>query len=260
MSEDDAPDTATSPTVFVTGAASGIGAATILALGRRDVNVLAVDRDAEMLRSAVSAAGATVVAHVADVTDDDALAEAVDEAVERFGGIDGMMNNSGILGPMSRFADYPTDEFDRVMATNVRAVFVGMKLAIPMLRDRGGGAIVNTASTGGMIGAPELAGYIAAKHAVVGLTRSAALDLARDNISVNALCPGATDTSMIAQWSEGKTNGSAKERQQAVEAVTPAGRLGRPEEIAATAEWLLLDCPSFLTGAVVPVDGAQTAQ
>jgi len=257
--DDEAPDTATSPTVVVTGAASGIGAATILELGRRAVNVLAVDRDEDRLLSAVSIAGVTVVPHVADVTDDDAFAAAVGAAVERFGGIDGMMNNSGILGPMSRFSDYPTDEFDRVIATNVRAVFVGMKITIPLLRDRGGGAIVNIASTGGMIGAPELAGYIAAKHAVVGLTRSAALDVARDNISVNAVCPGATDTPMIAQWAEGKAQ-SDVDRQHAVELVTPVGRLGRPEEIADTAVWLLLDCPSFLTGAVVPVDGAQTAQ
>ena len=152
--------------------------------------------------------------------------------------------------------DYPLEEFDRTMAVNVRGVFLGLRHVIPAMRRRGGGAIVNVSSQAGLRGVPELSAYSASKHAVIGLTRAAALENVREGISVNTVCPGPTDTRMMRAIEEtverqgGDPSGFAER--------IPIGRYGRPEEIAALVVWLLAEAPAFLTGAVLPIDGGMT--
>jgi NAD(P)-dependent dehydrogenase (short-subunit alcohol dehydrogenase family) len=248
-------------TVIVTGAAGGLGAATVKALAGRGASVLAVDLDAEALGQCVAAAGGgtgEVVAHVADVTDEASVAAFVQAAVDRFGALTALFNNAAIEGPIAEISEIDVDDYDRTMRVNVRSVFLGLKHAVPLLRATGG-AVLNTASTGGMMGWPGISPYVASKHAVVGLTRAVALENAGKNVRVNVLCPGPMDTRMI--WSIGETMapGDRPEQQRLLEATIPVGRLGRPEEVASFATWLLLDGPEYLTGAVLPVAGAQTA-
>ena len=241
----------------MTGAAGGIGAATVGALAKRGARVLAVDLDADGLAELVAGVGPSVVAHRADVADEGDAAAMIATAVREFGRLDGLFNNAGIIGVRAPVVDYPADDFDRVYRTNVRGVFLGMKYGIPAMVASGGGAILNAASTGAMVGASNMAGYISSKHAVLGLTRTAALEVARLGITVNAMAPGTVDTPMVQPFFAGL---SPEEAEKRLLGVTPTGRIAQPSEIAAVATWLLLDRPTYLTGAVIPVDGAQTAQ
>jgi NAD(P)-dependent dehydrogenase (short-subunit alcohol dehydrogenase family) len=243
------------PVVIVTGAAGGLGSATVEALATRGADVLAVDLDAEGLGRL---AGDNVVPHPADVTDAASVEGFVRAAVERFGRLDAVFNNAAIEGRIAPITEYPDEEFERVMRVNVRSVWLGMKHALPVLVEAGGGSIVNTASTGGLMGWPEISPYVGSKHAVVGLTRAVALETVGRGIRVNCLCPGPMDTRMIWSIGEAIAPGDRDEQQRMLEATIPLGRLGRPEEVASLATFLLLDCPEYLTGAVLPVDGAQT--
>jgi NAD(P)-dependent dehydrogenase (short-subunit alcohol dehydrogenase family) len=241
--------------VIVTGGAGGLGSATVEALAARGADVLAVDLDAEGLGRL---RGDSVVPHPADVTDADAVEGFVRAAFERFGRLDAIFNNAAIEGRIAPITEYPDEEFERVMRVNVRSVWLGMKHALPVLARGGGGSIVNTASTGGLMGWPEISPYVGSKHAVVGLTRAVALETVGRGIRVNCLCPGPMDTRMIWSIGEAIAPGDRVEQQRVLEATIPLGRLGRPEEVASLATFLLLDCPEYLTGAVLPVDGAQT--
>jgi NAD(P)-dependent dehydrogenase (short-subunit alcohol dehydrogenase family) len=221
--------------------------------------VLVVDLDgerAEETAAAVAEEGGTASVAVADVTDPNAVAAYVGECERRFGGVDAFFNNAGYEGVIAEIPEYPLGEFERTMAVNVRGVFLGLQQVIPAMRRRGGGSIVNVASQAGLRGVPNLSAYSASKHAVIGLTRAAALEVARDSIRVNAVCPGPTDTRMMRDIEE-VVRSQGGDPSGFVERI-PVGRYGRPEEIAALVAWLLLESPPFLTGAVLPIDGGMT--
>jgi NAD(P)-dependent dehydrogenase (short-subunit alcohol dehydrogenase family) len=245
--------------VIVTGAGGGIGAATVELLAARGTNVFAVDINPSALAKLTPDSRATVATRVADISDEAAARACVAEALDRFGRLDGLFNNAAIVGPVQGIDEYPLEEFDRVLRTNVRGVWLCAKYALPPLRATGGGTVVNTASSAGLMGWPRLSGYVCAKHAVVGLTRALAAECAPAGIRVNALCPGPTDTAMLQTIGDNVAPDDRATARRLQERNVPAGRLAHPDEIAAAAVWLLLDAPAYLTGAVLSVDGGQTA-
>jgi NAD(P)-dependent dehydrogenase (short-subunit alcohol dehydrogenase family) len=243
----------------VTGGGGAIGRATAMALAARSVRVLVVDVDEALARStaqAVQGAGGAAVAMAADVSDDAAMAAVVRGCEEHYGGLDAFLNAAAVGGAIAPLTDYPLDVFERTMAVNVRGVFLGMRHAIPALRRRGGGTIVNVSSQAGLRGVPSLSAYSASKHAVIGLTRGAALEVAQERICVNAVAPGPTDTAMM-RGIEDQVSAQGGDPSAFVERI-PVGRYGEPSEIAALIAWLLTDAPPFLTGAVLPIDGGMT--
>lgn len=244
---------------IVTGGAGGIGAAACRALAARGIGVLVVDRDgaaAEAVAAAIRADGGTAVAHAADVSDEAQVAGYVAAAREHLGSIDGFFNNAGIEGAIGNVEAYPIDVFDQVIAVNLRGVWLGLRHVVPVMREQGRGAIVNTASQAGLRGVPGLSAYVASKHAVVGLSRGVALEVAGTGIRVNCLCPGPMDTRMMDAIHD-TVRAAGGDPSGFVERI-PVGRYGRPTEAAALVAWLIDEGPEFLTGAELPVDGAMT--
>lgn len=244
----------------VTGGTGGIGLATARLFVAEGARVLLVDLDAAALEAAVAELGAArASACVADVSDPAQVEAYVQAAVDRYGGIDVFFNNAGIEGGVHAIVDYPLEQYERVMAVNVRGVWLGMKYVIPVMAKRGGGSIVITSSLGGLKGMPKLSPYIAAKHAVVGIMRSAALECAPLNIRVNTINPSPIATRMIEsleqQWAPG-----APERMKArFEAGVPLRRYGRPEEVARLVLFLASEDSSYCTGTTFPIDGGMSA-
>jgi NAD(P)-dependent dehydrogenase (short-subunit alcohol dehydrogenase family) len=243
----------------VTGGGGAIGRATAVELGRRGFAVLVVDLDGELAEEAVrvvEAEGGRAAPVAADVSDRKAVERYVQACTERFGGIDAFFNNAAYAGPIAPLTEYPLDAFDRAMAVNVRGVFLGLQAVIPAMRERGGGTILNTSSQAGLRGVTNLCGYSASKHAVIGLSKGAALEVADDGIRVNALAPGPTDTRMMRDIdAEIARQGGDPD---AFRARMPVGRYGTAEEIASLAAWVLADAPPFLTGATLSIDGGLT--
>ena len=243
---------------LVTGAGSGIGRASSLILAREGAKMVVSDIDAsgaEETLSLIKERGGDGVFVHADVSKSNDVQELISRAVSTYGRLDCAYNNAGIEGYMSgRLHEYPEETWDRLVDINIKGVWLCLKYEIPLMLEQGGGAIVNTASVAGLVGARRLSAYIASKHAVVGLTKAAALEYAQDGIRVNAVCPGTIDTPMldrlIAGW---KTDEDMNTRQ-------PIGRMGTPAEVAETVAWLCSDAASLVTGIAMAVDGGQTAE
>ena len=238
---------------LVTGGASGIGRSTALRFATEGAKValsdVQVDAGQQVVHEIENDGGEAVFIE-ADVSKESDVARLVDETVNAFGGLDFAHNNAGIEGTVGSIAEMELEDFQRVIDINLTGVFLSMKYEIPRLLERGGGAIVNTASVAGMTGGPNLSHYYAAKHGVIGLTRSAALEVATENIRVNAVLPGVIETPMIERFTAG--NAEAK---SALLKDEPIGRLGKPEEVASAVVYLCSDDASFVTGHPMVVDG-----
>jgi NAD(P)-dependent dehydrogenase (short-subunit alcohol dehydrogenase family) len=248
----------TGKVALVTGAGSGIGRATALAFARDGATVVVSDvtiaGGEETVRLIKEAAGeARFIA--ADVAKADEVEQLIHRVVESYGRLDYAHNNAGIVGYYGSLVDYPEETFDRVIAVNLTGVWRCMKHEIPQMLRQGGGAIVNTASVLGLIGGTGASAYVASKHGVVGLTKSAALECAQRNIRVNAVCPGYIRTPMTAEYFA-----DPERRAQIIAHSEPIGRLGAPEEVAAAVVWLCSDAASFVTGVAFSVDGGYVAQ
>jgi NAD(P)-dependent dehydrogenase (short-subunit alcohol dehydrogenase family) len=243
---------------LVTGAASGIGRASAVAFAREGAAVAVVDvaeAGAKETVALIKKAEGTARFFQCDVSSGSEVQKLVRDVVAEFGRLDFAHNNAGIEGKQATTVECTEEIWERTIAVNLKGVWLCMKYEIPQMLKQGGGAIVNTASVAGLVGFVGLPAYSASKGGVVQLTRVAALEYAKSNIRVNAVCPGVIKTAMVDRITEGKPDVEA-----AFTAGEPVGRMGRPEEIAAAVVWLCSDDASFVTGIPMPVDGGWVAQ
>lgn len=251
-----------SKSAIVTGAGGGIGRAVCLGLAEAGARVLAVDlsepagRETEAIGRAT---GSDIRFHAADVRDEASVKAYVDAATGAFGGIDIFMNNAGWQGQILPLSDYPVDVFDQVMAINVRGVFLGLKHVLPVMTRNGRGAVVNTASFASHVATRNLAPYVASKHAVLGLTKTAALEVARSGVRVNAVCPGPVATAMIDEIETGQAGGNLEDLRRKRTASIPDGRYATPEEVADLMIYLASDRSGHITGQGIHINGGSHA-
>jgi 3alpha(or 20beta)-hydroxysteroid dehydrogenase len=248
--------------VVITGAAGGIGRAAAVRFASEGARIVAVDVAAGGLKDtlgAVERAGGEALAVEADVTRTADVERYVAAAHDRWGGIDCFFNNAGILGTVRPLVDYPEETFDRVLAVNVKGVWLGLKVVGAAIAARGGGAIVNTASVAGLKGTPGIIAYTASKHAVVGLTRTASLELVRSGVRVNAVCPAPIETPMVHELEAGYGGSNTAAARERLTARVPMQRFGEPEEVAALVAFLCSPDASYLNGGIYTVDGGMMA-
>jgi NAD(P)-dependent dehydrogenase (short-subunit alcohol dehydrogenase family) len=244
------PDRFTGKVALITGAASGIGRAAAIAFAAEGARVAILDRTKDALKEtqeAVKLAGGDVLAIACDVSSPEQVEAAVKRAVERFGRLDIAFNNAGVENKAAPLHEIELGEWDRILGVNLRGTFVCMKHEIAQMMHQGGGVVVNTSSGAGIRGVAGGAAYAASKHAIIGMTKSAALDYATKNIRVNAVLPGNIETPMMDRFTGGDV-------QKAID-LEPVGRLGKPEEIAEAVLWMSSDLGGFVTGASIVVDG-----
>jgi NAD(P)-dependent dehydrogenase (short-subunit alcohol dehydrogenase family) len=247
---------------LVTGGAGGIGCATAVMFAERGARVVLVDRDAEGGEEALRlarAAGGEAIFVAADVSLSSDVQRYVQTALDAYGRIDCFFNNAGIEGQVAPTAEYDEAVFDAVISVNLRGVFLGLRYVIPAMLRQKGGAIVNTASTAGLVGAPGLSAYVASKHGVIGLTRTAAGEYGRSGIRVNAVCPGPTDTRMIESLERQAGPEGSNSVRERYKANIPIGRYATPEEIASLVLFLSSDQAGSITGAEYRIDGGRLA-
>jgi len=239
---------------IITGGAAGIGKATALAFAAKGAKVVIADHDAVQgngtVAEVISRGGEAAFVSV-DVCNAGSVESACEAAADRFGRIDFAFNSAGIMGAFGqRLADVEEEEWDRIVTVNLKGIWLSMKYEIRQMLKSGGGSIVNAASIGGLRGGPAAAVYSATKHGVIGLTKSAALQYATEGIRVNAICPGYTETPMMAAM-----KATSPQTYEARRESIPMKRLGAPEEMAATVVFMCEDASSYMTGAAIVVDG-----
>lgn len=244
---------------IVTGAASGIGRASAQLFAQHGAAVVVADVDdagGNATVASIRAAGGDAVFQHTDVSSPAEVEAMVNCAVRNYGRLDYAHNNAGIVGAGSYIGEMPIEVWQRGIDVMLTGVFLGMRYEIPrILEHGGGGAIVNTASGAGLIGFPGMANYVAAKHGVIGLTKTAALEYGAQGIRINAICPGTARTGMVEAWM-----GDDPALEQQVVALHPIGRIATPEEIANAVIWLCSDAASFVIATAIPIDGGYTAQ
>jgi NAD(P)-dependent dehydrogenase (short-subunit alcohol dehydrogenase family) len=239
---------------IVTGASRGIGAATARAFADAGAAVVLAARtrqEIDALAAEIADGGGEAVAVATDVTDPTSVQQLVQRALDAYGRLDAAVNNAGDGHMPVPLAELALEDFDRALAVNARGIFLSMKYEIAAMLGSGGGAIVNMSSTAGLRGVQGIAGYVAGKHAILGLTKVAALDYAHKNIRVNAVAPGPIDSHRLSQLSN--------EQRAGIAARVPLGRPGQPQEVAATVTWLCSQEASFISGTTLAIDGGKLA-
>jgi NAD(P)-dependent dehydrogenase (short-subunit alcohol dehydrogenase family) len=250
--------------VIVTGAGTGLGRATALRLAQEGARLSLVDLNAQALEAArdailAEARGAELLLITADVSVEDDVKSYVEQTVRQFDQLDGLYNNAGIEGKQDPVEAYSTESLDKVVNVNLKGVLYGMKHTLPHLKMQGSGAIVNAASVGGIRAIPNLIAYVATKHAVVGMTKQAAVEYGQYGVSVNAVAPGAIMTDMVrGSLIQIAGEDGWEEAGAAFVSVNPMKRFGEPDEVASLVVFLLSDEAQFINGAVIPIDGGQS--
>jgi len=247
---------------LVTGGGNGIGRATAVAFARHGAKVVVVDRDgvgAQATIGIIRQNGGEAIAVTADVTRSEDVKAYVKAALEKYGRIDCFFNNAGIEGKLAPTAEYEEAVFDAVIGVNVKGVFLGLRHVLPEMIRQGSGAVVNTASVAGLVATPGMPAYVASKHAVIGLTKTAAGEVARQGIRVNAVCPGPVDTRMIHALEEQISPAKPAVVGERYQAAIPSGRYATVDEIANMVLFLCSDLASNTTGGQFVVDGGRTA-
>jgi NAD(P)-dependent dehydrogenase (short-subunit alcohol dehydrogenase family) len=243
---------------LVTGAGSGIGRATAVLFSSQGANVIVADISAdggeETVRM-IKETGNDAIFIQVDVTQPDEVEALINKAVENYGRLDCAHNNAGSPGIPVSLVDCPLEEWDAVMTLNLKGTFLCMKYELMQMLKQGGGAIVNTSSTMGVVAHGKAPAYVTSKHGIIGMTRSAALEHVKDNIRINAICPGNTDTPIFNQLKE-----NMPEVYQELISATPMGRFAQPDEIANAVIWLCSDAASYCNGHAMVVDGCYTIQ
>jgi NAD(P)-dependent dehydrogenase (short-subunit alcohol dehydrogenase family) len=245
----------------VTGAAGVIGSAAMRLLAERGAKIVAIDRRQEDLQAAIRdlPASAQALAVTADVTREEEVAGYVRAAVDQFGTIDVFYNNAGVEGDIAPITRYSLEAFRKVIDINVIGVFLGLKHVLPVMLKQNRGSIINTASIAGLIGSPDIAAYSASKHAVIGLTKSAALECATTAVRVNCVCPGLIDSRMLSAIIEGRNPAKAPFPEDKIVDRIPARRLGQASEVASIVAFLASDEASYVSGSAYTVDGGRIA-
>jgi NAD(P)-dependent dehydrogenase (short-subunit alcohol dehydrogenase family) len=246
---------------IVTGGAGGIGSTTARLFAKEGAAVMLVDRDeAALARAAKTMPAAQVATCVADVSDDGQTRRYVEETERRFGGVDVLFANAGTEGTLAPIADANVEDFDRVWRVNVRGVWLALHHGMPRIAARGGGSVIVTSSVAGLVGFEAMGAYVASKHAVVGLMRTAALEGARARVRVNTIHPGPVDNAMMGSLERQAAPGAPEQARKGFEGLVPLGRYATNEEIASVALFLASDESAYVTGHALAADGGLTAR
>lgn len=247
--------------VLITGAAGGIGLATAKACAQEGARLALVDLSEEALQKISGQIGSSELLLIpSDVTKEEQVKQYVEQTVEKYGRIDVFINNAGVNGANATIIDQPEDNLRFVMEVNFFGVYYGLKHVLKVMKEQKSGSVINTASNGGWLGAPGMSVYVASKHAVLALTKSAALEMAPYGVRVNAVAPGATNTDMMRRIEKNAVGADkAAEAKKAFEAAVPMGRYATPEEIADLMVFLASDKSAFIDGTMVRIDGGMSA-